>query len=112
MTYGNFTYLFRRPAFDKVLHDKALNIARKSRYYGYKRRLASVVYKAFDKNSSGGAVTPTEKSAIENKIMSNQELYSSFRDKTWATNLADMINDFFFHHVLLIFIANMPGLFL
>ena len=39
----------RRTAADKVLHDKALNIATDPRYDGYERGLVSVVYKFFDK---------------------------------------------------------------
>ena len=39
----------RRTAADKVLHDKALNIATDPRYDGYERGLVSVVYKCFDK---------------------------------------------------------------
>ena len=39
----------RRTAADKVLHDKALNIARDPKYDGYERGLVSVVYKFFDK---------------------------------------------------------------
>ena len=39
----------RRTAADKVLHDKALNIATDSKYDGYERGLVSVVYKFFDK---------------------------------------------------------------
>ena len=39
----------RRTAADKVLHDKALNIATDPKYDGYERGLVSVVYKFFDK---------------------------------------------------------------
>ena len=44
MAYRDFKDLNRRTAADKVLYDKALNIAKDP-----KRRLASVVYKFFDK---------------------------------------------------------------
>ena len=49
-----------------------------------------MLYKDFGKNSSGGAVTRADKSAIENKIISNQKLCSSFKDNVWGTDLADM----------------------
>ena len=49
-----------------------------------------MLYKDFGKNSSGGAVTRADKSAIENKIISNQKLCSSFKDNIWGTDLADM----------------------
>ena len=40
----------------KVLRDKALNIAKNSKYDGYQRRIASIVYKCFGKNSAGNGV--------------------------------------------------------
>ena len=49
-----------------------------------------MLYEDFGKNSSGGAVTRADKSAIENKIISNQKLCSSFKDNIWGTDLADM----------------------
>ena len=41
----------RRTASNKVLRDKAFNIAKNSKYYGYQSRLASLVYKCFDKKA-------------------------------------------------------------
>ena len=49
MIYGNFKYLNRRTAADKVLWNKAFNIAKNQKYDGYQRGLASMVYKCFDK---------------------------------------------------------------
>ena len=40
-----FKDLNRRKAADKVLHDKAFNVAEKSKYDGYQRGLGSMVYK-------------------------------------------------------------------
>ena len=53
MAYGDFKDLKRRTASDKVLRDKALNIAKNPKYDGYQRGLASMVYKCFDKKSKG-----------------------------------------------------------
>ena len=86
-----------------------------------------MVYKLLDKKTSGGA--------IENKIMSKKELteelnrliirkfgkikvHSSFIDNIWGADLADMQliskfnKDLGFYYVLLMFIANIHGLFL
>ena len=68
--------------------DKEFNIAKNLKYDGYQKALAPVVYKCFDKKSSGRAVTsvrsiapPSEilaaqdkqnKSSIDSKIRSNQ----------------------------------------
>ena len=56
MTYGNFKNLARRTASDKVLRDKAFNIVKNPKYDGCQRGLVSVVYKIFDKKSSGSDV--------------------------------------------------------
>ena len=49
MAFGVFKDLARRTASDKVLRDKAFNIAKNPKYDGYQRGLASVVYNFFDK---------------------------------------------------------------
>ena len=49
MAYGDFKDLTRRTASDKILRDKAFNIAKNPKYDGYQRGLASMVYKFFDK---------------------------------------------------------------
>ena len=51
--YGELEDLTRRTAVDKILHVEAFNIAKNPKYDGYKRRLASMVYKFFDKKTSG-----------------------------------------------------------
>ena len=56
MAYEDFKDLKRRTASDKVLRDKAFNIAKNPKYDGYQRGLASVVYKFFYKKSKGSGV--------------------------------------------------------
>ena len=48
--------LKRRTFSDKVLRDKAFNIAKNPQYDGYQRGLAAMVYKFFDKRSKGSGV--------------------------------------------------------
>ena len=55
MAYGDFKDL-KRTASDKILRDKAFNIAKNPKYDGYQRELASMVYTFFDKKSTGGGV--------------------------------------------------------
>ena len=50
MAYGDFKDLNRRTAADKVLSDKAFDIAKDPKYDGYELGLASLVYKFFDKD--------------------------------------------------------------
>ena len=61
---GDFKDSTRRTASDNILHDKAFNIAKNPKYDGYDRRLASMVYKFFDKKTSG--------SGNENENISNK----------------------------------------
>ena len=84
---GDFKDLTRRTASDKILRDKALNVAKNPKYDGCQRGFASLIYKIFDKKSSGGG--------IKNKIVSNKELiirritqtiYRKIRKKTSTLN--------------------------
>ena len=44
MAYGYFRDLHKRTSSEKKLNDKASNIAKNSKYYGYQHRLASMLY--------------------------------------------------------------------
>ena len=56
MTYGDFEDLTRKTVSDKILRDKTFNIAKNSKYDRYQRGLASMVYKFFDKKTSGSGI--------------------------------------------------------
>ena len=66
MAYEDFKDLPRRTAVDKVLRDKAFNIAKSPKGDGYQKGLASIVYKLFDKKSSS---VNTSGSAVKTEIM-------------------------------------------
>ena len=68
MAYGNFKDLTRRTASDKILHDKAFNIAKNPKYDGYQREFASIVYKCFDKKPSATR-SRSEALATRNKFV-------------------------------------------
>ena len=51
MVYGDFKDLTRRAASDKILCDKAFDIAINPKNDGYDRCLAPIVYKFFDKKN-------------------------------------------------------------
>ena len=106
MAYGDSKDLKRRTFSDKVLKDKAFNIAKNPKYDGYQRGLASMVYKCFDtksalladKSVSGGGVNievmHNEKVAKElhKPIIRNfkkRTVYSGFKDNIWGVYLAD-----------------------
>ena len=72
MPYGDFEDLSRRTASDKVLSDKAFNIAKTLKYSEYQRGLASMVYKFFDKKSASLADISAEGSGVV--MLQNQQL--------------------------------------
>ena len=68
MVYGNFKDLKRRTASDKILIDKAFNIAKNPKYDGYQRGLASMFYNFFDKKST----LLTDKSVARGGVANNE----------------------------------------
>ena len=60
MAYGDFKELARRTVSDKILRDKAFNIAKNPKYDGYQRELASIIYKFLDKKSAGSGMANNE----------------------------------------------------
>ena len=73
MAYEHFKGLTRRTASDKVLRNKAINIARNPKYDGYQRGLVSMVYKFFDKKPTlGSCVTNNE---IKKNLQPAEELH-------------------------------------
>ena len=70
MAHGDFKNLTRRIVSDKILGDKAFNIAKNLKYNGYQRELASVVHKFLDKKTSGGTV--------KSENISNKELVKNY----------------------------------
>ena len=56
IAYGKSKDVAKRTQSDKVLRDKTFKTASDPKYDGYQRGLASVVYKFYDKKSSGGAI--------------------------------------------------------
>ena len=87
MAYGKAKDLVRRTQSDKVLRDKAFNIASDPKYDGYQRGLASVVYKFFDKKSSGGGITNEPNYQLADELhkpiirkFKTRKVYLSFRD--------------------------------
>ena len=89
MAYGNFKDLTGRTAFDKILRDKAFKIAKNPKYDGYQCRLASIVYKFFDKKTSGSGIINDN---ISNKELAG-ELYKSiikkFNKYAWVIPVKD-----------------------
>ena len=119
MAYGDFKDIKRRTASDKILRDKAFNVAKNPKYDGYQRGLASMFNKFFDKKSASPPNKSVSGSGINthanDKIKQNQRpqgkatyqlaeelqkpiirnykkrtLYSRYKDNIWGADLADM----------------------
>ena len=99
MAYGDFKDLKRRTFSDKVLRDKAFNIAKNPKYDGYQRGLDSMVYKYFDKKSKDSGVNIEVKlneqlaKELHKPIIRNfrkRTVYSGFKDNIWSADLTDV----------------------
>ena len=107
MAYGDFKDLTKRTAADKVLKNKAFNIAKDPKYDGCQIGLVSIVYKFFDNETKGSGVTTLANKSTIKSIPQNEQLadelhkpiikkfkkrkvYSTFKDNIWAADLADM----------------------
>ena len=108
--YADHKDLINRTKSDKVLKDKAYNIASNPEYNAYQRGLASMVYKLFDKKSksrpsslermgSGIArdTTNSSSSILADELhkpvikkFEKRKVYSQFKDNIWGVDLADM----------------------
>ena len=68
MAYGKAKDLVRRSQSDKILRDKAFNIAIDPKYDGYQRGLASMVCKFFDKKSNGSGIINESNYQLANEL--------------------------------------------
>ena len=108
--YSDSKDLTKRIVADKILKNKAFDIAKDPKYDGYQRGLASIVYKFFDskvaspdkKSVGSGAkcvntkITPQNEQLadeLQNPIirkLKKRKVYSAFKDNIWGADLADM----------------------
>ena len=93
--YADHKDLINRTEADKVLRDKAYDTASNPEYDGYQRGLASMVYKFFDKKSTGSGFKSSSILADELhkpiiKKFDKRKVYSQFKDNLWGVHLEDM----------------------
>ena len=70
--YSDSKDLTKRTVADKVLRDKAFNIAKDPKYDGYQSGLASMVYKFLDKKSKGSGLLHAIKSTPQNEQLAEE----------------------------------------
>ena len=99
MAYEYFKDLARKTASDKILPDKAFNIAKNPKYDESQRGLASMIYNLFDIKAFGCGVNndnmPDKQLAEElhKPIIGKfkkRKVQSFFRDNIWGADLADI----------------------
>ena len=106
MSYNKLKDFEKRTQSDIVLKNEALEIASNPKYNGYERRLASMVYKFFDKKSRRSGLKENQgefhsgnakHSQLANELhkpvirkFKKTKVYSSFKDNTWGVDIADM----------------------
>ena len=101
--YSDSKDLIKRTVADKILKNKAFDIAKDPKYDGYQRGLAAMVYKFFDKKSKGsGAKDINTKLIPQNEQLAEElhkpiirkfekrKVHAAFKDNIWGAELADM----------------------
>ena len=103
--YSDSKDLTKRTVADKILKNKALDIAKDPKYDGYQRGLASMVYKFFDSKvaspdkksvGSGAKLIPQNEQLADElhkpiiRKFKKRKVYSAFKDNIWGTDLEDM----------------------
>ena len=98
MAYGDFKDLTRRAGSDKILRDKAFNIAKNHKFDVYQRLLAS-------KSACNGVNMHAKNKIKQNHLpldlaeelhkpiirkFKKRAVYSRFKDNIWGADLADM----------------------
>ena len=97
MAYGKSKDWTKITQSGKVLRDKAFKIASDSKFDGYQRRLASMVYTFFNKRYSGSGVDAEPNyqfvKELHKQIIRKFKRWSvclSFTENIWGVDLADM----------------------
>ena len=101
--YSDSKDLTKRTVADKILRNRAFNIAKDKKYDGYQRGLASMVYKFFAKKSKGSGakhvnikLTPQNQELAEElhkhiiRKFEKRQVHAAFKDNIWGADLADM----------------------
>ena len=87
---------------DKILKDRAYEIARNCKYDGHQRALAGMVYKFFNEKTGTGAIAKSKEGVSVNEKLAEEldqpvikkfkrrKIYARFKNNIWAADLAEM----------------------
>ena len=94
--YSDSKYLSNRTVADRILKDRANDIAIIPEYDGYQRGLANMVFKFFDKKTGSGVKASVNEELAQElhkpvmKKPKRRKIYERFKDNIWAADLAEM----------------------
>ena len=91
MAYGKYKDLTKRTQSDKVLRDKAFEIASNRKYDRYQGRLAQMVFTFFDKKSKATEIKSMPNQKFANELYKTiswkfkwRRVYTSFKYNIWG----------------------------
>ena len=97
MAYGKYKKLAKRTDPEKVSRDKSFKILGNPKMECYKRGLASLFYKFYDKKIAVSGIQSMSNQQVTDELQKPiirkvkwSKVYSSFKGNIWATDLADM----------------------
>ena len=97
MAYGKYKELTKITQSDKALRNKAFKIASNPKYDEHRRGLASMIFKLFDKKSTGSGIKYVSNKKLVDELhkaiiikFKRRKVDSSFKDNIWRDDLADV----------------------
>ena len=100
--YSDSKDLDKRTISDKILKDRAYDIARNHKYDGYERAFARMVYKFSERKTGSGLIVTSKIGVNINEKLAKdlckpvirkfkrRKVYTRFKDNIWAANLSEM----------------------
>ena len=91
--YSDTKDLSKRIISDKIMQNRAYEIARNCKYNGYQRALASMVNKFFDKKPGSGISGNEKPEELHKQVLKEfkrRKFYGRLKDNIWGVDLAEM----------------------
>ena len=100
--YSDSKDLDKKTISDKILKDRAYDIARNHKYDGYERAFARMVYKFSERKTGSGLIVTSKIGVNINeklakdwcklviRLFKRRKVYTRFKDNIWAANLSEI----------------------